>query len=638
VLALALLPAATAAAAPVSLEDLGDSGGSARGIEASVTTFVPLPPGYALAGGTADLRFEHSPLLLADRSTVTLLAGDVPVASARLTRANATGGRLRARLPSLPQARGGFTLTARFSMRLTRDDCEDPRNAALWARVLPSTTVDANLVPARRGLADALANLAPAAPGESVDLVLPGRPTAGQLAAAGIAAGAVGRAGARAGVDPLIELAPTAGERAALVVGDPAAGTPPGTGAVASAQEGPPRLDLSGDDRGVLLAAQALEGVRLTPQAGREALVSAAPPRVPARSAPWHEPETTFAQLGIGTREVVGQGVATIDLTIDRPPTWRITGEPKLDLRVVAGAAIRTETSTVTASVAGREIGSQRLRPSRGPQRLRFDVPAGLVDTELDGSAVRTIPVSVRFDLDADRGRCEPFDPEDARVALLDTSSLTLPHETTAQRDLSRFPGPGVGPVHVVVPDDPSPAELHAGLQAAAAVGRWSPPSAPLPRLVTAGGLGGERGKRSLVLVGDADEQVGRAIRAPDEPRMQAGEGVLVMRESPWAEGRTVVALRGADAAGLRRVSEAVTRRALVDRLVGTAMVIRVGTTPEATGGGAGQPPLELAPVQDESLWASIPIWAIPAAVVLLMLLATVAVVVRRRWMRPRPA
>jgi hypothetical protein len=641
-LAAALLPAATAMAAPVSLRDLDTPPLAAQGIVATATAFVPVAPGYVVEGGTVDLRFEHSPLLLADRSTVTVLAGGIPLASARLTRRNATGGRLRARLPRLPQARNGFTLEARFSMRLTRDDCEDPRNAALWARVLDTTTVDAELAPARRGLSDALANLAPPGPGEPVDVVLGQDPTPGQLAAAGTAAAAIGRADARIGADPLLELAPAPRDRPAVVVGGGGAadGEAPaaGTGLLTSAQTGPPRIELHGDDRGLARAAEALAASRLTPPTGRRAVIAAAPPRAPARAVAWQEAEASFAQLGIERRELVGQGEATIDLVVDRPPHWRVNGEPSLDLRVVAGAAVREQSSTVTASVAGREIGSQRLRPGGGPQRLRFSLPAGLADTDLDGAAVRSVPVALRFDLDVEQERCVPVDDDDARVALLDTSSLRLPHETTGQRDLSRFPAPMRGRVHVVVPDGATRAETAAGLQAMAAIGRWSAPDARLPRLIGAREAREARGAASLLLVAGADEQVGGRVRASGEPPLGPGEGILVVRESPWAGDQTVLSVRGGDDEGLERAVRALTQRAFVQQLVGTAMVIRAAASPEAVAGGPGRPPLELAPVVEEGLLASLPVWAIPAAVVLVMLLALVLVVARRRWMRPGSA
>lgn len=186
-----------------TLADRGIGRQSVRGADVVATTFVPIPAGQEIAGGVVDLRFDHSTLLRPERSTVTILAGDVPLASARLTPENAQNGRLRARLPSLPDTDDGLVLTARFTMRLTDDRCEDPRNGALWAVVRPTTRVDPVLRPGRRDLATALGDLVPS-DGRPLRFDLPPRPRAAELRAVGDVAVAVGRRAARTGAVPFV--------------------------------------------------------------------------------------------------------------------------------------------------------------------------------------------------------------------------------------------------------------------------------------------------------------------------------------------------------------------------------------------------------------------------------------------------
>ncbi|MCW3040434.1 MAG: hypothetical protein JWM31_2339, partial [Solirubrobacterales bacterium] len=73
-----------------------------------------------------------------------------------------------------------------------------------------------------------------------------------------------------------------------------------------------------------------------------------------------------------------------------------------------------------------------------------------------------------------------------------------------------------------------------------------------------------------------------------------------------------------------------------VSQLLGR--IVRVAGGPEAVAAGDPQagPPLALAPVPDSDLGDAIPVWAVPAGVVLLALLAAGAFLARRRWGSPR--
>lgn len=618
-------------AGATTLAALGSDDVSVRGMQAAATSFVRVPPGYAVAGGRVTLEFEHSPLLRSRASTVTLLAGDRPLASARLTRRSARGGTLRARLPALPLARGGFVLEARFQMRTTRA-CEDPENPALWARMLATTDVEPRLVPSDRTLSSALTLLAPPVPGAELDVVLPNMATPGQLAAAGVLV--AGAARATAGSTLLARAVErAAADRPAIVVAGARAAT------VSVTKRGAPRVSAAAeDDRALERAATALAGSRLSAPSGSSARVDREPPPARRASAPWRESAASFAQLGIEPREVVGDGVSTVDLEIDRPPGWTLREDPLLELDVTAGGGVQ-DGSAVTVSLDGRDIGTQRLSPGSRPQRLRFEIPRGLLEADLEGGAVRTARLALRFDLHAERRRCEPLGLDGVRAMVLDTSRLTLPHETTDARDLSRFPSPLRGRVHVVLPEDPSPAERTAGLQVAAALGRWTTADAPLPRLTMASGLGTAREEADLILVGDADRALGEQVDPPGGETGEPGTGTITLRESPWSDDRVVLAL-GGDDAGLVRAARALSARESAEELIGSAARVRAGDAPEAVAAAspAGEPPLLLSPVEERGLTEEIPVWALPAAVVLVALLALAVLIGRRRWRGVRRA
>jgi hypothetical protein len=329
---------------------------------------------------------------------------------------------------------------------------------------------------------------------------------------------------------------------------------------------------------------------------------------------------------------VTGDGETVVDVAIDRPPAWTLREDPLLELDVVAGRGLR-RTSSLTVSVDGRDVGTQRLVPGARRQRLAFRLPRGLLDTDPSGGAVRTIALALRFDLDTDRRTCEPLDVDGVRAVLLDTSRITLPHQTTDALDLSRFPAPLGGRTAIVLPNAASADERSAGLQLAAALGRWSPPGTPLPRLTTAQALGGDRARADLVLVGGADKQLGRDVAAPDGAAGEPGSGMLLLRESPWADGRHVLAVDG-EGEGLLNAARALTARQSVERLIGTAVRVRETRSPEAIAAAspAGRPPLLLAPVEERGTFDRVPVWAVPAAVVLVVLLLIGWLVIRRRW------
>ena len=124
----------------------------------------------------------------------------------------------------------------------------------------------------------------------------------------------------------------------------------------------------------------------------------------------------------------------------------------------------------MTVDVGGQRVGSRRLPVGGGPAHLRFDLPAGTLNNDLKGRPLRGVGLGLSFDLQAEQRSCVPLGDEAARVTILNSSKITLPHRITSDRDLGRFPAPLAGAGRrpaVVIPDRPTPGELTAGLQVA---------------------------------------------------------------------------------------------------------------------------------------------------------------------------
>ena len=480
---------------------------------------------------------------------------------------------------------------------------------------------------------------------------MPAEPTAADLAAAGTAAAALGAADAQVNADPLVELGPASPSRPGLLIAS-GSGTAAalrafglarsvraGSGIVGVSRTGAPRTLVAGTDaRGLRRAAAALATVPLTPSSARILTVRRTPPAVPAASLPWRRSAASFAQLGIGTREVAGIGATTLELPADRPPGWDLKEGGALELVVDPNAAMRRDGVSVTADVADLRVGSRPLRAGAGPQRLRFALPAGPLDRTLRGRARRSLALRLRFDLQVPQGRCQPVDFQAARATILETSSFTLPHEDSDARDLGRFPAPVASPSRratIVLPARPSDAETAAGVQLAAAIGRWGGPGTPSPALARVPDLSAAAKRGGLVVVGRARRELGRRIAVPLDASAPPGSGHLALARSPFEDERDVLVVAGRDDAGLARAARAVTERASLERLAGASVRVSASGGPQAVRAAqpAGTPPLALAPVlvEDESFLDSLPRWFFPAVVVLIAFLVFVSSLVRGR-------
>jgi hypothetical protein len=153
--------------------------------------------------------------------------------------------------------------------------------------------------------------------------------------------------------------------------------------------------------------------------------------------------------------------------------------------------------------------------------------------------------------------------------------------------------------VAVVLPERPDEADLRAGLQTMAALGRWSVEDLlALPRLVRADTLRPEeRGRLSLLLIGGPNRNsvtaaAGKADAgllgpvAPAAHRLSPAEQRSPLRlvASPWAADRALLLFLTDDPGGLNLAAAALARDDLLGRMRGRTAVI-VGPWPlgEAT-------------------------------------------------------
>ncbi len=687
-------PTGNAAAAP-SFQSLGYGDATARSTDSVLSFFFPVPAGRTPdKGSEIDLRFSHSPLLLATRSTLTVVVNGQSLDSIFLTRKNVDEGRLRVTLPvaaSGDDRIGGYAIDIAFHLRLTEAECEEPQNPALWATVHGDSAFNLRVKPSPGGadLADLAGLFAPTgSSAPPVTLVLSTAPTPEELEAAGVVTFQLGRWAAEVGQEPAIKIAtgkPPA-DGPVILVGTGAtwrpaerwgdlrwggktyavAGTsvPNGAGVLALKIDPSPRLLVSGDTpAAVLEAAHALaQPARRDLLGGDHAILAAMDVPAAGSEAAWQEGAASFAQLGVERRAFTGPGEHILDLAFERPPEWIIRDGASLQLLIESSTGIKIDTSWVAASVNGRDVGTFSLQPEEGSGRYSFALPASLLNTSLANQPLRALVLQARIYIDVQRTGCEPIDPAAAWATVLPTSAWILPHDRYDVLDLGRFPAPlleandPTAPM-VVLPNEPTSDDLQVGLQLSAALGRWTGyEQTSLPRAVTAGRLtSDDRASRGLILIGDGTRNPvsqdassananAVALIAPVVARVPGeGGGWLRLTPCPWSSDRAILTIGGDDATGLKTASDALTDPALLQQLRGVVAAVVDGLPPQSRAAASPVPaaPADLAPyvvVAERPLVERLPAWQIAGAVLLGALIATIILVVTVRWTRRRRA
>jgi cellulose synthase operon protein B len=653
---LALPPAAGAQTAPPpeegTLAALGYGDTALRGTYGSADLFVPLPAGARGTGATVVLDLRVSPLLV-DRSTLTVLAGGVEVGSLRLSGGD-PAPRLQVDVPAERIGDTGLALGLRGYLRLTEDECEEADNPAQWVTVLATSTVDLDLERTDPVLADLPALFAGPPDDAPVAIALPDDPEGAELEVAAAAAWQIGRWRGARGVAAVVARATddldrdvplvAVGLAGRLADAAPELALEPVGGALAVTNRVAPALVVTAaDGEGLADAAAALADppTLATLRQDQAVLTGELAQPAPDASAAWSGERTTLAQLGFERQVVTGTGVREIALRIDRPPGWTVRRDVEVELHLDASSALDARTSTAQLLVAGVDVGTRALG-EHGVTRLRFTVPAGLVDRDLQGRPVRSLDLLLRMVLDLPEDRCSAPDPAAAAVALLPTSTLAVPHGEADVLELGRFPHPlehpgREGRTTLVLPDgELAPEELDAALQAAAALGRWAGPGATAPAVARVGELEGGRpeGAGGLLVVGDRAVEAIAPDAVPDRTPPAAAAQDAVLAVVGDVAGGPAVLLDGGGP-GLVAAARALVEREVLRQADGSVAVVQAGVGDPAAvplGADAGAPPPpELAP-PDPSLLRSRPDHLVPALVLGGVLLALLLLVVVFRW------
>lgn len=676
-------------AGPDTFEAFGYSDVNARGMHASVDYYFPLPRYTTAAeGGQLDLVYSHSPLLIPDLSTMTVLVDDQSVASVQLTQPNGIGGHLSVPLPIADPDSDSINVRLTFNLRLTRDACEVADNPALWVTIDGESTLVAGTTTSTLRL-DEVPSLfrsrdtdAAAAP----TFVFPTEPAPETLDAGGIVAYQFGRWSGQATQDPLlgslILQAPPADEPAILIgpgndlpLGDgwgalawdgqqfllDGVPVPPDHGVLALRQQPVPQLLVSGATgeavrRAAMALTRPLDGAIY---AGSVVVVTGESPSIDTGQFAWEEGAASFAELGVTTRAVAGPGEHFLDLPFERPADWVLRDGGTLQVQLDVSPAVRLETSWVRAMVNGIDVGVQPLRlAGQGVDRYVFVLPAGQLNNGLEGQPVRELTLQLRIFLDVPREACESVDPQRAWASVLPTSAWVLPNDGYDGMDIGRFPGPFAAPENpasagVVVPTGASSEEILSAMHISAALGRWDAYRAPMvPDILTPEVIpADELGARPLILIGGPDRNslahgVDESMLTGMQPPAYADTpdglyGLLRLAASPWSSDwpLLIVAGSGTQNEGSLLAATALGDADALTSMQGTGIVVTGAFTPLEIVGASLQntAPAELSPyvIPEDRPWIErIPAWQVIGAVLLITFIVLVVGVVVLRWVR----
>lgn len=299
---------------------------------------------------------------------------------------------------------------------------------------------------------------------------------------------------------------------------------------------------------------------------------SASSVQIPAQQT---EDFTPFSALGF-TDELLLGPFSDFQVRFGVPSSWNLTsgGRVVLDLEVSStyinqqDANVITENdftgATIEVSFNGASLGVFILR--QGRQILELDIPdAALISTRLDGRHELVLFLDAGIDC---------VYPHETSVLLRATSGFELPHSVnTPLLDLSKLPRPiyqqdsvQPEPLVIVIPDQPTPQELQAGLIVSAGFGRLSSGNQILAMQPQSEITDEQKEGAHLVFVGKpggfsdlASINFPAAISGSSITLngLGASDGVVQMAVSRWNPALSVIYIGGQDDAGVVKSAQA---------------------------------------------------------------------------------
>jgi hypothetical protein len=307
-----------------------------------------------------------------------------------------------------------------------------------------------------------------------------------------------------------------------------------------------------------------------TPVLAQSSLQEPEPTPTVTTAAQTDEDTYTFPDLGFGETRLIGPFDST-GIQVSFPEEWTFPNNGTLHLEYdialygedyIEGQGLLG--GVLDVYVNDTIVSSITLR-NEGDFSQDITIPASaLVSDRTDGR------MSFTFDLISEESCTFDFD---VNVIIRESSYLVLPHGlTTPVLDLTLLPRPFYQPSSLlertallVLPDDPSPAELQAGMDVAAGFGSLTGGNLLLDTVTFDGLTTAMRNSENLIFVGKPASI--SLIGSLDLPSAVSGgsfsladeeDGILQMVISPWNSSRAVLLVSGNTDAGVIKAGQAI--------------------------------------------------------------------------------
>lgn len=298
-----------------------------------------------------------------------------------------------------------------------------------------------------------------------------------------------------------------------------------------------------------------------------------------------------FSELGI-TDELLLGPISDFQVVFGIPSSWTLTpaGSVLLNIEVASTLTGVQDSSTAgaddeftgaTMEVSFNDVSLGVIALKKGLQTLALDIPAAaLISPRLDERHELLLIFNAEVDC---------IYPQETTVLVRATSGFELPHSVgSPSLDLNKLPRPiyqqdsiHPEPLVIVVPDQPTPQEIQAGLTVAAGFGRLTLGNQSLLMRPLSGLTEVERASSHLIFVGKSGSlPVLESVNFPATisgssiafDGLDASDGVVQMAVSPWNTALSVIYVGGEN-------DDAVVKSALA---LGTGQ-LRAGLRPDFT-------------------------------------------------------
>lgn len=589
--------------------DLGYGTLTLEGMYGATTVFLPFQSGWEVdEDAQIAVEYAASPLLNEERSSLTVFANDLQVASIRPV-ADGSRQRFSFTVPADRLGDAGLTLRFQAYLRLTDNQCEETNNPGQWLAIYPESRV--RLDPSIDTTAPTLAMLPTAlmeqnAPDDppALTVVLPEAPSSTELTTA---LRLLAQLGGSVGELPEINVAfgaptETQGENDHLVfIGQPDAlaladieelelpapladesfrtadgESMPAEHAAFQILNSPYNeerhllLISSPTDTGLQLAGDAVQH-RPTYNTLNDAFEFVRglsetdfAPLLPA----WSDERTSFAQFDNRTRRIEGIGSFTEEYVFPLPPGRAVQAGGTLTLNYAFSPVLRSSESYIAAFINDVYVGTAITGQGIDETTATFSLPAAELNQNIIGERSQTWTLRLDVANYLVEENCEQTHADTAWTEIYPTSHVDAGFNFLPLPDLQIYPYPFVAsdgdvPTAIVIPDEPTTDEISAVLAIAARMGQRAFGDFDLALITESDATEAAYSDHNLILTGTLErlplietlqaemntipeQQVYQALNNPEY-------GILRESQSPWNPERVALLVYGQDADTLER-------------------------------------------------------------------------------------